>query len=73
MSILKVNEIQLVSGTALGIIGGLHVTTTTDAFRVPRLTTAQRDALTAVDGMIIMNTTTAKLQGRQGDAWVDLV
>ena len=40
---------------------------------VPRMTTDQRDALTAVDGMLIYNTTTAKFQGREAGAWVNLV
>ena len=39
----------------------------------PTLTTAQRDALTAVKGMIIYNTTTNKFQGYEGAAWANLI
>lgn len=35
-------------------------------------TTTQRDALTAVNGMLIYNATTNKFQGRAGGVWVDL-
>ena len=37
------------------------------------LTTAQRDALTAVNGMVIYNTTLNKFQGYENTAWVNLV
>ena len=36
------------------------------------LTTTQRDALTAANGMVIYNSTTNKFQGRANGAWVDL-
>jgi hypothetical protein len=51
----------------------LDLTSTTGALLVPRMTTAQRDALTAAaNGMIIYNTSTNTLQGRQGGAWTNL-
>jgi len=50
----------------------LEINGTNGAVLLPRLTTAQRDALTPTDGMIIYNTTTSKFQGRAGGAWVDL-
>lgn len=50
------------------INGGLDVDTTTGAIIAPRLTTTQRDALTAEDGMIIYNTTTGQHEGYDG-AW----
>lgn len=41
---------------------------------VPRLTTAQRDALRNVmNGQLIYNTTLEKFQGRENGAWVNLV
>jgi len=51
---------------------GLEVQSTTKAFLLPRMTTAQRDAMTAVDGMVIMNTTTAVVEAREAGAWVNL-
>lgn len=40
--------------------------------RLTMITTAQRDALSAVNGMIIYNLTTNKFQGYAGGSWVDL-
>ncbi len=41
---------------------------------VPRLTTAQRDALrNVVNGQLIYNTTLEKFQGREGNVWVNLI
>lgn len=37
------------------------------------LTTAERDALTAVNGMVIYNTTLNKFQGYENSAWVNLI
>jgi hypothetical protein len=42
------------------------------AVLLPRLTNAQRDALTAAAGMIIYNTSTASFQGRTSMGWVNL-
>jgi hypothetical protein len=49
-----------------------EVNGTTGAVLLPRLTTAQRDALTPTNGMILYNTTTDKLQAYAAGAWVDL-
>lgn len=51
---------------------GLEVQSTTLAFLPSRMTTTQRDALTAVDGMVIYNTTNSRLEAREGGTWVDL-
>lgn len=41
---------------------------------VPRLTTAQRDALqNVVNGQLIYNTSTEKFQGREASAWTNLI
>lgn len=42
---------------------------TTSAPRVPRMTTTQRNALTALSGMIIFNTTTSNFEGYDGVGW----
>lgn len=50
--------------------GALDISSVTGALIVPRMTTAERDALTAVDGMIIYNTTTNAFNFRENGAWV---
>jgi hypothetical protein len=52
--------------------GNVSVTTTTGAVLLPRLTTTQRNALTAANGMIVYNTTASKFQGYAGGSWVNL-
>lgn len=44
--------------------------TTTGALVVPKMTTTQKNALTAADGMIVFDTTLAQFQVRQGAAWI---
>jgi hypothetical protein len=48
----------------------LDLTSTTGALIVPRMTTVQRDALTAVNGMIIYNSTTTAFNFYENGAWV---
>lgn len=55
-----------ISGTSLTITGS------TGTVQLPTLTTTQRDALTAVNGMLIYNTTDSKIQAYAGGAWVNL-
>ena len=50
--------------------GALDVVSTTGAFIVPRMTTAERDALTPVNGMIVYNTSTNQFNFREAGAWV---
>ena len=65
-----------VSGGANGGVGLVAVGTgyvyANAAFRVYPIDTTDRDALTAVNGMLIYNITTHKFQGRANGAWVDL-
>ena len=49
----------------------LTLTSTTKGFLPPRMTTAQRDAITPVAGLMIYNTTTNKHQGYNGTTWND--
>jgi len=51
---------------------GIEIQSTTKAFLPSRMTTTQRDALTAVNGMILYNTTTNTLQGRIAGVWANL-
>lgn len=50
----------------------LEIKSTTKAFLNARMSTTERDALTAVNGMQIYNTTTDKLQVYAAGSWVDL-
>ncbi len=64
---------QLAIGTTSpATSAALDITSTTGALLLPRMTSAQRDALTAANGMVIYNTTTDKVQARAAGAWVDL-
>ena len=50
----------------------LEISSTTGALLMPRMTTAQRDALTGVNGMLIYNTSTSRFEGYCVGAWVSL-
>lgn len=51
---------------------GIELNSTTKAILSSRMTTTERDALTAVNGMVLYNTTTDKLQVYAAGSWVDL-
>ena len=51
----------------------LDLTSTTGALLLTRMTSTQRDALTAVNGMLIYNSTTNKLQVYENSAWVNVI
>ncbi len=51
----------------------LDLTSTTGALLIPRMTTTQRDALTAENGMLIYNTTLNKFEGYENGAWASLI
>lgn len=51
---------------------GIELESTTKAILLSRMTTVQRNALTAVAGMLIFNTDTSKFQGYDGAVWADL-
>lgn len=51
----------------------LDVSSTTQGFLPPRMTTAQRDLIASpVNGLVLYNSTTNKLQVRAAGSWVDL-
>ena len=50
--------------------GALDVSSTTGGFIVPRMTTTQRNALTAVNGMIIYNASTNQFNFYENGSWV---
>ena len=75
---LALNEYggNVLIGTTTDITSALlQIGGTTGALLLSRLNTDQRDALTAAPGMILYNTSTAKLQGYEsaGVGWVNLI
>jgi hypothetical protein len=60
------------SDTAENSSCGIEIRSTTKTFLNARMTTTQRDALTALNGMQIYNTTADKLQVYAAGSWVDL-
>ena len=44
-----------------------------ESFTLPSLTTTERNALTAVNGMLIYNSTDNKFQGYEGGSWANLI
>lgn len=51
----------------------LDINSTTGALLLPRMTTTERNALAAVNGMLIYNTTDNKFQGYENGAWANLI
>jgi hypothetical protein len=58
------------NGTSKTTSAGIEIDSTTEALLVSRMTTAQRDALTALNGMIIYNTSTNAFNFRENGSWV---
>lgn len=50
----------------------LEISSTTGALLMPRMSTAQRDALTGVNGMVIYNSSTDRFEGYVAGAWTPL-
>tara|TARA_B100000131_G_C18060819_1_gene590358 strand:+ start:321 stop:1067 length:747 start_codon:yes stop_codon:yes gene_type:complete len=55
-----------ISGTSVEVTG------TTGSVKLPTLTTTQRNALSAANGMLVYNSTTSKIEAYAGGAWVQL-
>jgi len=65
---------QITAGTASpNAAAKIDITSTTQGILFPRMTATQRDAIASPpDGLVLYNTTAAKLQVRAAGAWVDL-
>ena len=57
------------------IVGDVQVDTidVSSVLKLSSLTTTQRNALTAANGMVIYNTTDNKFQGYENGAWANLI
>jgi len=56
----------------LEVYGNVHITNASELL-LGSMTTTQRNALTAVNGMLVYNTTTNKFEGYENGSWVSLV
>jgi hypothetical protein len=65
---IKIGGTDKVSNSSVA----LEIDSTSKAFLNARMTAAQRDALTAIDGMQIYNTDTNRLQVRENGVWVNV-
>lgn len=54
---------------AMQLVANLDLASSTKALRLPRLTTAQRDAMNDSSGLLIFNSTTGKLNFNTGSGW----
>ena len=69
--VFKSNQFEFTKG---GFISGkLELSTTTDGFLMPRLTTAQKNAISSPDtNLMVFDTDLSSLQRYNGSAWVDV-
>ena len=69
----QVNAASVFGDSAL--IGAVEADTVklSDTLTVASLTTTERNALTAVNGMLIYNSTDYKFQGYENGAWANLI
>lgn len=64
---------QIGTTTAANSKAALEITSTTKGFLPPRMTGAQRDAITSPPtGLVVFNTTTNKLNAYNGTSWVEV-
>lgn len=63
-----------ISGTSFGlssVSAGLEISGNTQALLLSRMVTGDRDGLTAVNGMMLYNADTNKIQSYENGAWID--
>ena len=65
------NTPAAITGTAISG-SSVTVTGTAGTVQLPTLTTTQRNALSAANGMLVYNSTTSKIEAYAGGAWVQL-
>lgn len=70
---VKIGGTPISDDTVVNSSVALEIASTTKAFLVSRMSTAEKNLLTAVDGMIIYDTTLGKFQGYEAGSWISLV
>ena len=70
-AIIGANTPAAITGTAISGTS-IAVTGTAGAMKLNTVTTTQRNALTAANGMVVYNSTDSKIQAYAGGAWVNL-
>ena len=63
---------SIIAGVPSGsktVSAGIELRSTTEAFLLSRMTTTERNALTATAGLVIFNTTTSKMECYDGSTW----
>ncbi len=58
--------------SSVDVSAKLEISSTTGALLLPRMTTTQRDALTAVNGMLVYNSTNNVLEAYENGSWIDI-
>lgn len=67
------NAANFFGQTALLGAADIEILAIGSTLRVANLTTTERNALTAANGMVIYNTTTNKMQAYENGAWADMI
>ena len=67
---LDLNDYDIIGTGDINITGTIALTS---SLKVASLTTTQRNALTAANGMIIYNSTDNKFQGYENGGWANLI
>jgi hypothetical protein len=66
------NKFQVSTTGDVTVYGELNMTSTTKGFLPPRMTTTQKNAISAIAGLVVYDSTTNKLQCYNGSTWNDL-
>tara|TARA_B100001123_G_scaffold303688_1_gene339022 strand:+ start:162 stop:434 length:273 start_codon:yes stop_codon:yes gene_type:complete len=67
------NAANFFGDTALVGAADIETLAIGSTLRVANMTTTERNALTAQNGMVIYNSTTNKMQAYENNSWVDMI